>query len=293
MTTSNVGALSCPTATLAFDGPPGAGKTSLLAALVPVLGDRCVFFSEPNIKLANGPQAPIHPGTAAHTLWYLRSERLRMAALPSCAAAYNAELVLLDRNHLGVLAYCFATRHPDAIPYSKALGYYSQHIAPALPDDMRTVILQIEVEDSLRRRGRHPTHPRWQQWYDPDLLERMSVFYREHAPELCPRPPLIIDTGPLDRDAVMTIVATELAAAGITLPAHVATADPQPPIDGAFAIPYNATGGAAVLGNPVTSAFPYRDGQMQMFQLGSLYRVGDHTHPWNPLKSNLFTEAIS
>lgn len=293
MTTSVLETPSCPAVTLTFDGPPGAGKTSLLAALVPALGDRCVFFSEPNIKLADGTQAPIHPGTAAHTLWYLRSERLRATALPACAVAHNAEVMLLDRSHLGVLAYSFATRHPDAIPYGKSLDYYLRHIAPVLPADMRTVILQVGVEDSLRRRGGHPAHPRWQQWYDPALLERMDLFYREHAPELCPRPPLIIETSRLDHDAVVTTVATELAASGVGLPSHVTTSDSHPMIDDAFAIPYNATGGAAVLGDPVTSAFTYRGGQMQMFQLAGLHRVGDHTVPWNPLKPDVFAEADS
>ncbi|MGW4424534.1 hypothetical protein [Streptosporangium sp. NPDC004631] len=282
-----------PSVTLAFEGPPGAGKTSLLAALVPTLGDRCVFFSEPNIKLVSGTEAPVHPGTAAHTLWYLRSERLRAAVLSDCAVKHDAQVVLLDRNHLGVLAYCFATRHPDALPYAKALDYHRKHIAPVLPADMRTVILQVGAGDSLHRRGGHPAHPRWQQWYDPDLLEQMDLFYREHAPGLCPRPPLVIDTGPLSRQAVLEIVATELAVAGVSLPSDVWPIDPRPLVDDAFAIAHNAAGGAAVLGNPVTPAFIYRGGLMQMFQLAALHQAGDRTSLWNPLGSGRFTETGS
>ncbi|MER7211515.1 hypothetical protein ABT340_31055 [Streptosporangium sp. NPDC000239] len=277
--------------TLAFEGPPGAGKTSLLAALVPRLGDRCVFFSEPNVKLVSGTKAPVHPGTAAHTLWYLRSERLRSAALSACAEEHDVEAVLLDRNHLGVLAYCFATRHPDAFPYAKALDYHRQHIAPVLPADMRTVILQVGVTDSLNRRGGRVSHPRWQQWYEPELLERMDLFYREHAPELCPRPPLIIDTSSLTPGAIQEMVAVELALSGVSSEGWSVSS--RPLIADAFAIAYNAAGGAAVLGSPVTTAFAYRGGLMQMFQLAALHQVGDHTFVWNPLGSSQFTETGS
>jgi len=31
---------------LAVDGPPGAGKTSLLARIAPAYGDACTFFTE-------------------------------------------------------------------------------------------------------------------------------------------------------------------------------------------------------------------------------------------------------
>ncbi|WP_214109561.1 AAA family ATPase [Acrocarpospora catenulata] len=266
--------------TLALEGPPGAGKTTLLGALVPGLGDTALFFSEPNIKLSRGTGAPVHSSPAAHTLWYLRQEQARAAAL----RAVPADVVVCDRNHLGVLAYTFAARRQAAFPYGKAVAYYRRNIAPLYDTRLRTVILLVSVAASLTRRGGKPAHPRWRQWYDPRLLERMRQFYTEHAPDLCPNPPLIIDTDPLTPAAVLSAVADELRAAGASLPASLPAAPHAPTVDARFADFYRQFGGAAVLGGTVTDAFPHRGGGvMQMFQLASLIHTRDGiTRLWNP-----------
>ncbi|MEU8268277.1 AAA family ATPase [Sphaerisporangium sp. NPDC049002] len=268
---------------LALEGPPGAGKTTLLGALVPTLGDSALFFSEPNIKLSSGTGTPVHSAPAAHTLWYLRQERARAAALRARDLTACSDVVVCDRNHLGVLAYTWASRREATLPYSKAVAYYRRHIEPLYDSGLRTVILLVSVTASLERRGGRPAHPRWRQWYERGLLERMSEFYTEHAPSLCPHPPLVIDTDRLTLSAVLSAVADELRTAGATVPAHPPTAPAKPGVDARFGGFYRKLGGSAVLGGTVTDAFAYRGGLMQMFQLASLIQLHGLTRLWNPL----------
>lgn len=265
---------------LALEGPPGAGKTTLLGALVPALGDDVLFFTEPNIKLNSGTCAPVHSAPAAQTLWYLRQETARAQALRTT----DSPAVVCDRNHLGVLAYAFAARGEAALPYRKAVAYYRQHIKPLYSTrvPLRTVILLVSVATSLQRRGGRPAHPRWRQWYDPGLLERMTVFYTKHAPDLCPHPPLVIDTTLLTPSAVILAVAGELRAAGADVSARLAAAPVAPAVDARFTAHYRELGGAAVLGGTVTDAFTYRGGLMQMFQLAALVQHHGRTRLWNP-----------
>lgn len=275
----------CPVSpvTVVLEGPPGAGKTTLLGALVPALGDRAMFFSEPNIKLSAGTGAPIHTAPAAHTLWYLRQEQARAETLRGTAVSGRADVVICDRNHLGVLAYTWAARRRDTLPYNKALTYYRHNIEPLYDGGtLRTVVLLVGVAASLERRGGRPAHRRWQQWYDRDLLERMREFYTEHAPALCPHPPLVIDTDPLGPADVLAVVADELRQAGADLPERLPAAPVHPDVDARFCGFYEELGGPAVLGGTVTDAFAYRGTLMQMFQLASLTQTGGHTRLWNP-----------
>lgn len=265
---------------LALEGPPGAGKTTLLGALVPALGDDVLFFTEPNIKLSSGTGTRLHQASAAQTLWYLRQERARAQALRTT----DSPVVVCDRNHLGVLAYAFAARREATLPYRAAVAYYRRHIAPlySTPVPLRTVILLVNVATSLQRRGGRPAHPRWRQWYDPGLLERLTEFYTEHAPDLCPHPPLVIDTTPLATSAVISALVGELRAAGADVPVRLTAAPTDPTVDVRFAAYHRELGGAAVLGGTVTDAFAYRGGLMQIFQLAALVQHHGRTRLWNP-----------
>ncbi len=275
---------------LAIEGPPGAGKTTLLGALVPALLDRALFFPEPNIKARPVGSTRPQITTASETLWYLRQEKCRAQALRRTGSTAqhadpltDAHMVVCDRNHLGVLAYTWAARRSDGLPYAKAVAYYQRHIAPLYTEaDQRTVILQVSAGASLERRGGLPSHPRWRQWYDRGLLERLAEFYIDKAPALCPQPPLIIQTDPLTPETVLSLVAEELSTHGATLHVTPTAAPPQPAVDDRFTDQHAALGGTAALGEPITAAFAYRGGLMQMFQLASLFRSDGHTRLWDP-----------
>ncbi|MFD0502005.1 hypothetical protein ACFQ0G_01765 [Streptomyces chiangmaiensis] len=138
---------------LVLDGPPGAGKTSLLARMVCALGDDTVWFTEPDARLATGLSAPVHPSPAGHTLWFLRHELDKARAMRSLTADPATSLLISDRNHLGALAYCYATRAEDSLPYRTARDFYARRIAPQLPETVLTAILLVSPEQSLTRRG--------------------------------------------------------------------------------------------------------------------------------------------
>ena len=111
---------------VAFDGPPGAGKTSLLARLAPAIGDRCLFFTEPNITLARQPCPPVDPTPAERSLWFLRHELAKARRCATLLADPATQLLVFDRNHLGALAYCYATRVDGSLPYARAADFYAR-----------------------------------------------------------------------------------------------------------------------------------------------------------------------
>ncbi|MEU8627693.1 AAA family ATPase [Streptomyces sp. NPDC048669] len=273
---------------LVLDGPPGAGKTSLLARMVPVLGDECLWFTEPNARLSTGLQAPVHPSTAGHSLWFLRHELDKAQAAARLAADPDTRLLISDRNHLGALAYCWATRADDSLPYRTARDFYARHIAPALPEQVLTAILLVSPGESLTRRGNVAERPRWKQWFDEGLLERLHTFYTDIAPTLCPTPPLIIKTDGTTPDTVLAQVSGFLADAGLTDTATklttAPTPDTHPALDPRFRAVYDALGGLESFGHPFTDPLDHRGSTVQLCQLGTLYRdPAGHTGLWDLL----------
>jgi thymidylate kinase len=270
-----------PPVIIAVDGPPGAGKTSLLARLAPAYGDACTLFTEPNARLASTANGPAGDSTAGLSRWFLAREQARAAQIAALSRDPLTQLVLCDRNHLGVLAYCYAVQASDALPYDQALACYQQAIAPHLPPSLQTVILLVSPGTSLKRRGGAAERPRWQQWFSPALLGRLRDFYTDIAPGLCPNPPLVIDTDNLTPADVTRQVAPLLPSP----PADPGTSSAQPlttaPV---FAGLYAQAGGLEALGHPLTAPFPYRGGQVQLFQLGALHHDSTgRTRIWDPL----------
>ncbi|TQE33084.1 AAA family ATPase [Streptomyces ipomoeae] len=274
---------------LVLDGPPGAGKTSLLARMVCALGDDTLWFTEPNARLAEGLAAPVHPSPAGHTLWFLRHELDKARAMRRLTADPATSLLISDRNHLGALAYCYATRAEDSLPYRTARDFYARRIAPELPETVLTAILLVNPEQSLTRRGNVAELPRWTQWFDEGLLERLHTFYTDIAPTLCPTPPTIINTDGATPAAVLTQVADVLADAGLDdtarrLTSAAAPTTLRPPLAEQFATAYTDLGGLEAFGHPFTPPIDHRGGTVQLCQLGALHRdLAGHTRLWDPL----------
>lgn len=281
---------------LVLDGPPGAGKTSLLARMVPALGDDVLWFTEPNARLATGLHAPVHPSPAGHSLWFLRHELDKARAMTALSTDPATRLLISDRNHLGALAYCYATRAADSLPYRSAHDFYARRIAPVLPEQVLTAILLVSPDQSLSRRGHRAERPRWVQWFDAGLLERLHTFYTDVAPTLCPSPPLIIDTDDATPDTVLARVADQLGEAGQhEIAQRLGGATPpatRPGLAPEFADAYEELGGLEAFGHPFTGPFAHRAGMVQLYQLGALHRdQAGRTRLWDLLSARTLRAA--
>ncbi|MCD0451475.1 AAA family ATPase [Actinocorallia sp. API 0066] len=257
----------------AFDGPPGAGKTSLIARLATAHGDAAVWFAEPNHLLAT-------PRTDdGVSRWFLDHEAAKARSIRALADDPATGLIMADRNHLGALAYCYAhdggTVPRGTLPFTEALAYYMRHVLRQQPERLRTVVLLVSPSVSLARRGGTPERALWRQWYDPALLDRLHAFYRDIAPGLCPNRPLVIDTDALTLDQVHAHVAAHLAAAGLPDPRAWPPLPARPLLGGVFTDAYARLGGLETLGHPVTGPLAWRGGLVQICQLATLHRGPD------------------
>ncbi|MEU9886779.1 AAA family ATPase [Sphaerisporangium sp. NPDC051011] len=284
-----------PVPVLVLDGPPGAGKTTLLAALAHALGNRALAWTEPNAPLAAADgRGPAGSTGRELTQWYLEHEGDRLdalAALPATGA--DVDLVVCDRAHLGVLAYAYASRRGDTMPYTDALAFYHAHLAARQPARHHTVILMAGVQTSLRRRHRAASdiQPSWRHWFDPALLGRLVDFYRERAPALAGPHLTIIDTDNLSARDVLDRVTDVIARLGVALPTGPR---PLPMADGphpALSAAYATAGGVSALGRPVSPLLPYRGGYLQLFELAGLLLFGGRVTRWDP--HSILTSEVS
>jgi hypothetical protein len=146
------------------EGMPGAGKTTVLAALAhaghTVLGE---YTTDTGALLAPH-QHPGHGDENAHLAnWLRKSAQLRRFDGP----------VWVDRDWLTALAWSASTSG-----LTGRAAWAHDHLADgqlALPQ--RWIILDLPPAVSLRRRARclEPGHP----WSRPAVLEHLRAFYRD------------------------------------------------------------------------------------------------------------------
>jgi hypothetical protein len=71
-------------------------------------------------------------------------------------------------------------------------------------------------------------------------------------------------------------------------PGQPAPSARRPAVDPVFGDLYAEAGGLEALGHPLTAPFPYRRGQVQIFQLGALHQDGNGlARLWDPLTAAL------
>ncbi|WP_084718856.1 AAA family ATPase [Streptacidiphilus carbonis] len=144
------------------EGMPGAGKTTVLAALARAGRTVLPEYTTPAGDLLDHDRHPHHDDEDSHLAnWLRKADHLRGHPGP----------VWVDRDWLTALAWAASTgglaRRADWVHCHLAAG--------RLIPPHRWIILDLPPHLSLQRRAErlHPGHP----WSDPTVLERLRAFY--------------------------------------------------------------------------------------------------------------------
>lgn len=251
---------------IVLDGMPGAGKTSAFASAVSELRD-LVWMPESNVALSGLGSTCFDKESD----WYIEAEHRRTQV--ASVASQAGRRVLRDRGFLGVLGYLYGTG--DRVSFAKAVQEFGREGLLSATDHAQ-IILVVDVDSSLARRGLVARHQKWNQWFDREFLDRLDLFYRRLAPMLTAAEVEIVDTSSMRADEVTHLIMSKLTPSDSGAPAdhthHGAEYDVASPFQRLF----NELGGHATLGRPMTELI--RQGRVQLFELGAL-EVDDRGRP--------------
>ena len=164
---------------IAFEGMPGAGKTTALLSFAHEFEGKYIVLSEMNPE----PDSPWkhasikEQGEIFHQLWVERIQSLRK--FHSTKVSF-----LLDRSYISNLAFSYA------LDKFKGTDYYSAHKAAVARDldinaDFSSVIvLDVTPECCLERRKRAGDIIPWP-WSEKAFLDALRQFYQEELPKFC------------------------------------------------------------------------------------------------------------
>ncbi|MFJ6216733.1 AAA family ATPase [Streptomyces sp. NPDC092296] len=167
-----------PAPVTVVEGMPGAGKTTVLAALARAGRTVLPEYTTPAGDLLDQDRHPHHDDEDSHLAnWLRKADQLCGHSGP----------VWVDRDWLTALAWAASTgglaRRADWI--------YCHLAAGRLMPPGRWIILDLPPHLSLQRRSErlHPGHP----WSDPTILERLRAFYLDPPTHLATAHPRLAE----------------------------------------------------------------------------------------------------
>ena len=160
---------------IAFEGMPGAGKTTLIRKII-----------EKNLlkKCINIPQLEISQklcdlkNDLEVSMLYLDAEGQKLNKISNLLRKYD--YILLDRTFLTTLAYCYARAKikNDKEQYSMLLNYFKQldgkdfFIKPT-----HVICFSLSIKESISRRSMFSKINEYHYWFNSKFLDFFSKFY--------------------------------------------------------------------------------------------------------------------
>ena len=190
---------------IAFEGTPGAGKTSVIGRMIKekVL-ESSTFVSE--LKIDAGGKDDV---TA--TKLYLEAEVRKSEMVKKLSHDYA--YVFLDRSFLTTLAYSYALAksknnpqtHKEILEYFEKLDKEHRFVRPDC-----LIYLTIPMNTSLLRRARFSHLKEFGNWFDTEFLKYFLEFYKHNLNEFGMPSPSFIDTANSNEDIVIRRIVTNM-----------------------------------------------------------------------------------
>jgi len=162
---------------IAFEGMPGAGKTTLIKKIIEEnLLKKCI--SIPQLEISQ--QSCDLKNNLVVSKLYLDAEGQKFNKISNLLKEYD--YILLDRTFLTTLAYCYARSKikNDKVQYLRLLDYFKQldeksfFIKPT-----HIIYFSLSIEESILRRSRFSKINEYHYWFNPKFLDYFSKFYNK------------------------------------------------------------------------------------------------------------------
>ena len=189
---------------IAFEGVPGAGKTTTIKMLAKkVFGRKAVVLPQVILSQYKGDDLFVSKR-------YLDAEIKKVAMIRRLQKQY--QYVLVDRSFFTTLAYSYARSKSELDPrsYAELIRYFRQlDRAHKFLRPTHLFFFFVSITKSLKRRASYAKFKRFERWFDPKFLKHLESFYRRGVGFGMPQP-VIIDTTDMTKKEVVSIILKHL-----------------------------------------------------------------------------------
>ncbi|OHB17368.1 MAG: hypothetical protein A2913_00935 [Parcubacteria group bacterium RIFCSPLOWO2_01_FULL_40_65] len=186
--------------TIAFEGAPGAGKTTAVQMLAKKFGKKAVIL--PQLVLPQYKNDDLFVSKQ-----YLDAEIKKAAKIRQLQKHY--QYILLDRTFFTTLAYSYARSklEQDYQSHLKLIKYFHQlDRMYKFPRPTRLFFLFVKTTKSLGRRVNYAKSKKFKRWFDPTFLKYFNSFYHRRIGFGMPRPIIIDTTNMTEKEVISAIL---------------------------------------------------------------------------------------
>lgn len=172
---------------IAFEGMPGAGKTTIIKILAKKLRGSAIV---PQIELP-----ALRRDDLIASKQYLNAEIRKTEAIRRLSKEHK--LILVDRTFLTTLAYSYARSRctGDPAPHRKLIEYFRWlDRSHRFPRPTRLFFLFVRIDQSIDRRIKYSRAKEFRRWFDFKFLKHFETFYCRRRFGFNMPYPIIIDT---------------------------------------------------------------------------------------------------
>jgi thymidylate kinase len=189
---------------VAFEGMPGAGKTSSLVSLAVNCGSSCLALSELNVIDETGNSEAATDWRIYHDMWLERQSLIE-------EIRNQFPLILVDRSHFSNIAVEQA---------KEAVGYAGQHTevdraSQILKTSMYDAIIVCDTAPGIGLARRAGAHEVPELWSSLPFLTELRAFFKRDLPHRYPGPLYELDGSGLTRSEMTAAILRILRSLGL------------------------------------------------------------------------------